>query len=111
MSAEEVETLFYPPEMIRRKDDSVMPDYQSIYNRITSPGSRANLFFLWLKYKQDCPSGYQYTQFCAYFKRFVEKNYGSKAVSMVVEHIPSERVYIIGLAINRRSSLTPLAVK
>ena len=47
-----------------------------------------------LKYKKECPSGYQYTQYCLHFKRFVEKNYGSEAVSMVVERIPGEKVYI-----------------
>ena len=94
MSAEEVEHLFFPPENLRRKDDSVMPDYQAVYERLTMPGSKANLFYLWLKYKKDCPSGYQYTQYCLYFKRFVEKHYGSEAVSMVVERIPGEKVYI-----------------
>ena len=88
MPAEEVEHLFFPPENLRRKDDSVMPDYQAVYDRLTMPGSKANLFYLWLKYKKDCPSGYQYTQYCLYFKRFVEKHYGSEAVSMVVERIP-----------------------
>ena len=94
MSAEEVEHLFFPPENLRRKDDSVMPDYQAVYERLTMPGSKANLFYLWLKYKKDCPSGYQYTQYCLYFKRFVEKHYGSEAVCMVVERIPGEKVYI-----------------
>lgn len=94
MSAEEVEHLFFPPENLRRKDDSVMPDYQAVYERLIMPGSKANLFYLWLKYKKDCPSGYQYTQYCLYFKRFVEKHYGSEAVSMVVERIPGEKVYI-----------------
>mgnify|MGYP000672304357 CR=1 FL=1 len=94
MSAEEVEHLFFPPENLRRKDDSVMPDYQMVYDRLTAPGSKANLFYLWLKYKKECPSGYQYTQYCLHFKRFVEKNYGSEAVSMVVERIPGEKVYI-----------------
>lgn len=94
MSPSEVEEIFYPPENIRRKDVSIMPDYQLIYDRLTAPGSKANLFYLWLKYKKECPSGYQYTQFCAYFKRFVEKHYGSEAVSMVVERIPGERIYI-----------------
>ena len=91
MPAEEVEHLFFPPENLRRKDDSVMPDYQAVYERLTMPGSKANLFYLWLKYKKDCPSGYQYTQYCLYFKRFVEKHYGSEAVSMVVERIPGEK--------------------
>ena len=94
MPAEEVEELFYPPNNIRRKDVSVMPDYQAVYDRLMKPGSKANLFYLWLKYKKECPSGYQYTQYCHYFKRFVEKNYGSDAVSMVVERIPGEKVYI-----------------
>lgn len=94
MPPEEVEHLFYPPENIRRKDASVMPDYQAIYSRMAAPGSKANLFYLWLKYKQECPSGYQYTQFCKYFKAFVAKNYGADAVSMIVERIPGERVYI-----------------
>ncbi len=43
MSAEEVEYLFFPPENLRRKDDSVMPDYQMVYDRLTAPGSKANL--------------------------------------------------------------------
>lgn len=94
MAPTEVEELFYPPENIRRKDSSVMPDYQQIYDRLSAPGSKANLFYLWLKYKKECPSGYQYTQFCEHFKRFVVKNYGSDAVSMVVERIPGEKVYI-----------------
>lgn len=29
MPAEEVEHLFFPPENLRRKDDSVMPDYHA----------------------------------------------------------------------------------
>ena len=94
MPAEEVEELFYPPDNIRRKDVSVMPDYQAVYDRLMKPGSKANLFYLWVKYKKECPSGYQYTQYCHYFKRFVEKNYGSDAVSMVVERISGEKVYI-----------------
>lgn len=91
MSPSEVEELFYPTENIRRKDTSVMPDYQEIYDRLSAPGSKAKLFYLWLKYKKDCPSGYQYTQFCEHFKCFATRNYGSDAVSMVVERIPGEK--------------------
>ncbi|MDO4650622.1 MAG: transposase [Eubacteriales bacterium] len=94
MSSEEVERLFYPPENVRRKDASVMPDYQTVYNRLTAPGSKANLFYMWLKYKQDIPSGYQYTQYCEYFRRFLKKTYGDHALRMVVERIPGEKVYI-----------------
>ncbi len=94
MSPEEIETAFYPPENTRRKDESVMPDYSTIYDRIMKEGSRANLYFMWLKYKKEHPSGYQYTQFCHYFNLYVEKNYGSGEVSMAVERVPGEKVYI-----------------
>lgn len=36
MSPTEVEELIYPPENIRRKDSSVMPDYQEIYDRLSA---------------------------------------------------------------------------
>lgn len=94
MDPEKVEQMFYPPENIRRKDSSLMPDYQAAYDRLKAPKSKANLFYLWLKYKKENPAGYQYTQYCLYFKRFLEKNYGSDAVSMAVERIPGEKVYI-----------------
>ena len=57
MSAEEVERLIYPPENIMRKDVSVMPYYQAVYERLFKPGSKANLFYLWVKYKKSAPSG------------------------------------------------------
>ena len=94
MSSDDVENAFYPPANIRRKDEAVFPDYQSVYDRLMLEGSKANLFYMWLKYKKDCPAGYQYTQYCHYFKRFVDKNYGSEKVSMVVERIPGEKIYI-----------------
>ena len=64
MNPSDVEELFYPKENILRKDVKLMPDYGAIYQRLTAPGSKANLFYMLLKYKQDCPAGYQYTQFC-----------------------------------------------
>lgn len=94
LSAGDVENIFYPPENIRRKDVSVMPDYQAVYDRLMLAGSKANLFYMWLKYKTEFPSGYQYTQYCHYFKKYVEKHYGSEKVSMVVERIPGEKLYI-----------------
>ena len=93
MEPEKVETAFYPPENIRRKEIP-LPDYQLIYDRLTAKGSKANLFYQWVDYKKDNPDGYQYTQFVHYFHDFVKQNYGSEKVSMPVERIPGERVYI-----------------
>lgn len=94
MSPAEVEKAFYPPENIRRKDESIMPDYAAIYERMTRAGSKANLYYMWLRYKKEHPSGYQYTQFCHYYSEYVAQHYGAKNLSMVVERVPGERMYI-----------------
>lgn len=94
MAPSEVEKAFYPPENIRRKNESVMPDYAAIYDRVMRDGSKANLYFMWLKYKQEHPSGYQFTQFCHYYNVYVEKNHGSDKLRMAVERMPGEKVYI-----------------
>ena len=94
MAPAEVEKAFYPPENIRRKDESIMPDFAAIYERMTRSGSKANLYFMWLRYKKEHPSGYQYTQFCYYYNKYVALHYGAKNLSMVVERVPGERMYI-----------------
>lgn len=94
MPAEEVEASFYPPSNVRRKSEDIMPDYEAIYDRLHREGSKANLYFLWLRYKQEHPSGYQYTQFCHYFNQYVSTHHGSQGLRMAVERIPGERVYI-----------------
>lgn len=94
MPAEEVEASFYPPSNVRRKSEDIMPDYKAIYDRIHREGSKANLYFLWLRYKQEHPSGYQYTQFCHYFNQYVSTHHGSQSLRMAVERIPGERMYI-----------------
>lgn len=94
LSATDVESTFYPPDNIRRKAEDVMPNYEAIYERIMRDGSKANLYFMWLKYKQEHPSGYQYTQFCHHYNQYLNAHHGSKALSMAVERVPGERIYI-----------------
>ncbi len=94
MPSEAVEASFYPPANIRRKAENIMPDFEAIYERINRNGSKANLYYMWLKYKEEHPSGYQYTQFCHYFNQYVKTHHGSRDLSMAVERIPGERVYI-----------------
>ena len=93
MDEQKVVDAFYPPDQIRRKK-TPLPDYEKIYEALTAKGSKANLFYLWTAYKKENPDGYQYTQFVEYFKRFAEKHYGLRKVSMAVERIPGQRVYI-----------------
>ena len=93
MDPQKVIQAFYPPDEKRRKDVP-LPDFKKIHERLMEKGSKANLFFLWTKYKQDNPNGYQYSQFAEYYHRYVEQNFGSQDVSMAVERIPGEKVFI-----------------
>ncbi len=94
MPSKDVESSFYPPANIRRKVENIMPDFGAIYTQITQEGSKANLYYMWLKYKKEHPSGYQYTQFCHYFNQYVNTHHGAQELRMAVERIPGERVYI-----------------
>lgn len=92
-SPEEVVELFYPEELIRRKKIP-LPDYEAVYKRLKAKGSKANLFYQWTEYKEKNPDGYQYTQFVEHYNRYVKENVVPKDVSMAVERIPGQKVYI-----------------
>ena len=51
MAPKEVENLFYPQKNLQRKDVP-LPDFQYYYDRIHAPGSRMNISFCWLDYKE-----------------------------------------------------------
>ena len=93
MEPSKVEEMFYPPQNLRR-DDIPMPDFQKYYDRLMDKGSKVNMYFLWIEYKEEHPDGYQQTQFYEHFRRFIEKNYGGRDVSMPVERIPGEKMFI-----------------
>ena len=93
MDPQKVIQAFYPPENIRRKEVP-LPDFQRVYDRLMEKGSKANLFYLWTEYKRDNPAGYQYSQYVEYFNRYVEEHYAAKNVSMAVERVPGEKVFI-----------------
>ena len=93
MEPSAVEDLIYPPQNLRRKDIP-LPDFQYYYDRIHAKGSKVNLSFCWIEYKQEHPDGYEQTQFYEHYKRFVEETYGSTDVKMPVERVPGEKMYI-----------------
>lgn len=93
MDPDKVREMFYPPDQMRRKITQ-LPDYQKVFDRLNAKDSRANLFFLWKEYKQQNPDGYQYTQYNEYYNRFVKEHYGSLDVTMAVERIPGEKMFI-----------------
>lgn len=53
-----------------------------------------DLAFLWMEYKEENPNGYQLSQFYKFYRDFLRENFGQTSVSMPVERIPGERMYI-----------------
>jgi len=93
MEPQKLLDTIYPPDNIRRKEVP-LPDFRTVYDKLMEKGSKANLFYLWTEYKRDNPAGYQYSQYVEYFNRFVEEHYASKNVSMAVQRVPGEKVFI-----------------
>ncbi len=92
MEPKKVEDAFYPPENLRRSEKP-MPDFFRIHDRMMAM-KYPNLAFLWLEYKESHPDGYQLTQFYELYRAFLAENFGQESVSMPVERIPGERMYI-----------------
>ena len=93
MPPKEVESLFYPQTNLQRKDIP-LPDCQYYYDRIHTQGSKVNISFCWLDYKEKNPDGYEKSQFYEYYNKFIEANYGGEHASMPVNRKPGEKMYI-----------------
>ena len=59
---------------------------------IMREGSKSNLYFVQLKYKQEHPFGYQFTQSCYYCNVYI--NHSFDKLRMAVDGIHGEKVYI-----------------
>ena len=88
-----VEELIYPPANLQRKDIP-LPAFQLYYDRIHARGSKVNIAYCWIEYKQAHPDGYEQTQFYEYYNRFVETHYGKHEAAMAVGRVPGEKMYI-----------------
>lgn len=93
MEPHSVEVLFYPPENLQRRE-LPLPDFQYYYDRIHAKGSKVNISYCWIEYKQEHPDGYEQSQFYELYNRFVEENYGKSDIKMAVERVPGEKLYI-----------------
>ena len=92
MPPKKVEEAFYPPENLRRAEKE-LPDFFQIHQRMMAMET-PDLAFQWLEYKKEHPNGYQLSQFYKLYRDFLRENFGQDSVSMPVERIPGERMYI-----------------
>ncbi len=93
MPTSKVVDLIYPKENLRHKDIP-MPDFEKIHEQMIKMGKNADLSFLWLEYKKENPNGYQLSQFYKLYREFMTDTYGDSKVSMPVERVPGEKMYI-----------------
>jgi transposase len=63
-------------------------NYSYIHAELAKKG--VTLRLLWEEYKSSCPNGYQYSQFCYYFKQWRK----TLKVYMHQQHIAGERMYV-----------------
>ena len=93
MPPEAVVKCFYPPKNLQHTSKAA-PDFDHIHRRM-SEMKHPNLAYLWLDYKRQHPDdGYELSYFYELYRRYLEENFGITSVSMPVERIPGERMYI-----------------
>jgi len=75
------------PDSIQRP----APDYEHIYNQLRAYRKyNLTLTQLWIEYKETHPDGYQYSQFCEYYRRWR----GKLDYCMRQEHRAGEKIFI-----------------
>ena len=65
-----------------------LPDFAKLHQELKRVG--VTLQLLWLEYRQDHPEGYQYSQFCARYRRFAKK----LSPSMRQVHRAGEKAFV-----------------
>jgi len=87
----ELDARLSPTENVPSSMHRPPPDCECIYNELRRY-RKVNLTLtqLWLEYKEQHPDGYQYTQFCEYYRRWRSK----LDYSMRQEHRAGEKLFI-----------------
>jgi len=87
-----VEETFYPPENLRQTEKE-LPDFFEIHKKMMAM-EKPDLSYVWMEYKKEHPDGYQLSQFYKLYGDFLKNNFGQNSVSMPVERVPGEKMYI-----------------
>jgi transposase len=91
LSQTQLEERLFPTEHIPSSVKRPPPDCEYIYDQLrTYRKFNLTLSQLWLEYKEKHPDGYQYTQFCEHYWRWVKK----LDYCMRQEHRGGEKLFI-----------------
>ena len=88
----ELERRLFPAEALKRRPEVPPPDCQYIHDELRRwRGSCVlTLTQLWVEYKDRHPDGYQYTQFCEHYRRWL----GKLDSVMRQEHRAGEKLFV-----------------
>jgi len=91
LSDAELECRLFPAPALQRDPEIPPPDCQYIYEELRAH-RKVNLTLtqLWVEYKERHPGGYQYTQFCDYYRRWL----GKLDYVMRQEHRGGEKLFV-----------------
>jgi transposase len=91
LSDTELEARLFPTEHVPSSVHRPSPDCEYIYQELRQYRNvNLTLTQLWLEYKEQHPDGYQYTQFCEYYRRWRSK----LDYCMRQEHRAGEKLFI-----------------
>lgn len=88
----ELEQRLFPAEALGRDPEIPLPDFQYIYDELRRwrPECALTLLQLWGEYKEANPNGYQYTQYCEHYRRWL----GKLDYVMRQEHRGGEKLFV-----------------
>ena len=91
LSETELEARLFPTERVPSSVHRPPPDCEYIYQELRRYRNiNLTMTQLWLEYKEQHPDGYQYTQFCEYYRRWRDK----LDWCMRQEHRAGEKIFI-----------------
>jgi transposase len=91
LSEAQFDERLFPSQRISRSIQRPSPNCQYIYDQLrTYKKINLTLSQLWIEYKEHHPDGYQYTQFCDYYRQWRDK----LDYCMRQEHRGGEKVFI-----------------
>ena len=74
LTDQQLEQRLFPPQAPVALSTKALPDFDYIYQELkTHKKFNLTLDLLWREYKEQHPDGYQYSQYCAHYRRWQKK--------------------------------------
>jgi transposase len=88
MTDQEITALMKPQTVSKSESGKPQADWKWVHQEMKKKG--VTLALLWNEYKDEYPEGYQYTQYCAYYKGWIRK----LAVSLRQSYKAGEKMFV-----------------